>query len=288
MMSNQHTPDSRTDDYHRVADAIHYLVANQEDQPDLDAVAAVAGLSPHHFQRIFTRWAGVSPKKFLKHLTLSAAKSRLDASVSVMDAAFDAGLSGPGRLHDLFVTVDAVTPGEYKSRGAGMTFQYGFHATPFGECVVVANERGVAGFGFTSEIGQEAALSEQMAGWDNADWRQDQIETAGYAAAVFNEKSDPSARLSVLMRGTPFQVKIWEALLRIPSGTVTSYGDLAQRVGRPSAARAVGTACGSNRIGYLIPCHRVIRETGAVTGYRWGPDRKHAMLAWEAAKAAAA
>jgi|TARA_B100001540_G_scaffold305011_1_gene315399 AraC family transcriptional regulator of adaptative response/methylated-DNA-[protein]-cysteine methyltransferase len=273
------------DDFQRIAAAIHYLVDRQEDQPELEDVAAVVGLSPHHFQRVFTRWAGLSPKKFLKHITLDAAKNRLDASLSVMDAAFDVGLSGASRLHDLFVTVDAVTPGEYKSQGNGMVFKYGFHPSLFGEVIVVVSERGLAGLGFTTEIGRTQALAEQNNGWDRATWKHDQKVTNSYAEQVFSGAPNPTVPLSVLMRGTPFQIKVWEALLRIPSGKVISYGVLANRLGQPTAARAVGTACGANRVGFLIPCHRVIRETGAITGYRWGADRKHAMLAWEAAKA---
>ena len=273
------------DDFQRIAAAIHYLVDRQEDQPELEDVAAVVGLSPHHFQRVFTRWAGLSPKKFLKHITLDAAKNRLDASLSVMDAAFDVGLSGASRLHDLFVTVDAVTPGEYKSQGNGMVFKYGFHPSLFGEVIVVVSERGLAGLGFTTEIGRTQALAEQNNGWDRATWKHDQKVTNSYAEQVFFRAPNPTVPLSVLMRGTPFQIKVWEALLRIPSGKVISYGVLANRLGQPTAARAVGTACGANRVGFLIPCHRVIRETGAITGYRWGADRKHAMLAWEAAKA---
>ena len=272
-------------DFQRIAAAIHYLVDRQEDQPELEDVAAVVGLSPHHFQRVFTRWAGLSPKKFLKHITLDAAKNRLDASLSVMDAAFDVGLSGASRLHDLFVTVDAVTPGEYKSQGNGMVFKYGFHPSLFGEVIVVVSERGLAGLGFTTEIGRTQALAEQNNGWDRATWKHDQKVTNSYAEQVFSGAPNPTVPLSVLMRGTPFQIKVWEALLRIPSGKVISYGVLANRLGQPTAARAVGTACGANRVGFLIPCHRVIRETGAITGYRWGADRKHAMLAWEAAKA---
>ena len=273
------------DDFQRIAAAIHYLVDRQEDQPELEDVAAVVGLSPHHFQRVFTRWAGLSPKKFLKHITLDAAKNRLDASLSVMDAAFDVGLSGASRLHDLFVTVDAVTPGEYKSQGNGMVFKYGFHPSLFGEVIVVVSERGLAGLGFTTEMGRTRALAEQNNGWDRATWKHDQKVTNSYAEQVFSGAPNPTVPLSVLMRGTPFQIKVWEALLRIPSGKVISYGVLANRLGQPTAARAVGTACGANRVGFLIPCHRVIRETGAITGYRWGADRKHAMLAWEAAKA---
>jgi AraC family transcriptional regulator, regulatory protein of adaptative response / methylated-DNA-[protein]-cysteine methyltransferase len=279
------TKNKVNDDFQRIAAAIHYLVERREDQPELEDVAAVAGLSPHHFQRVFTRWAGLSPKKFLKHVTLDAAKNRLEASVSVMDAAFDVGLSGASRLHDLFVSVDAVTPGEYKSQGNGMVFKYGFHPSLFGEVIVVVSERGLAGLGFTAEMGRTQALAEQNNGWDRATWKHDQKATKSYVEQVFSGTPNPTPRLSVLMRGTPFQIKVWEALLRIPSGKVISYGDLANRLGRPTAARAVGTACGANRLGFLIPCHRVIRETGAITGYRWGTNRKHAMLAWEAAKA---
>lgn len=279
------TKNKVNDDFQRIAAAIHYLVDRQEDQPELEDVAAVVGLSPHHFQRVFTRWAGLSPKKFLKHITLDAAKNRLDASLSVMDAAFDVGLSGASRLHDLFVTVDAVTPGEYKSQGNGMVFKYGFHPSLFGEVIVVVSERGLAGFGFTTEKGRTQALAEQNNGWGRATWKHDQKVTNSYAEQVFSGAPNPTVPLSVLMRGTPFQIKVWEALLRIPSGKVISYGVLANRLGQPTAARAVGAACGANRVGFLIPCHRVIRETGAITGYRWGADRKHAMLAWEAAKA---
>lgn len=280
-----YTKNKVNDDFQRIAAAIHYLVERQEDQPELEDVAAVAGLSPHHFQRVFTRWAGLSPKKFLKHITLDAAKNRLDASLSVMDAAFDVGLSGASRLHDLFVTVDAVTPGEYKSQGNGMVFKYGFHPSLFGEVIVVVSERGLAGLGFTAEMGRTQALAEQNNGWDRATWKHDQKATKSYVEQVFSGAPNPTVPLSVLMRGTPFQIKVWEALLRIPSGKVISYGVLANRLGQPTAARAVGTACGANRVGFLIPCHRVIRETGAITGYRWGANRKHAMLAWEAAKA---
>ena len=280
-----YTKNKVNDEFQRIAAAIHYLVERQEDQPELDDVAVVAGLSPHHFQRVFTRWAGLSPKKFLKHITLDAAKNRLDASLSVMDAAFDVSLSGASRLHDLFVTVDAVTPGEYKSQGNGMVFKYGFHPSRFGEVIVVVSERGLAGLGFTTEMGRTQALAEQNNGWDRATWKHDQKVTKSYVEQVFSGAPNPTVPLSVLMRGTPFQIKVWEALLRIPSGKVISYGVLANRLGQPTAARAVGTACGANRVGFLIPCHRVIRETGAITGYRWGADRKHAMLAWEAAKA---
>ena len=275
-------------DYQRIAEAIRFVTERREDQPELADVAGAVGLSPPHLQRLFTRWAGVSPKKFLKYLTLADAKARLDASASVLDAALDAGLSGPGRLHDLFVSVDAVTPGEYKARGAGMTFTYGFHPSPFGECLAVTSRRGLTGLAFVTDEGRDAVLEDQQTGWDAATWRPDQKATAGAAEAAFAEAPAGGEGLSLLMRGTPFQIKVWEALMRIPAGALTTYGNLAQHLDHPGAARAVGTACGANRLGYLIPCHRVIRDTGAITGYRWGPDRKRAMLAWEAAKAEAA
>ena len=282
---NEDTQKTVNDDFQWIATAIHCLVERQEDQPALDEIAAFTGLSPHHLQRVFARWAGLNPKKFLKHVTLAAAKARLTASANIMDAAFDIGLSGSSRLHDLFVTVDLVTSDEYKDRGNEMVFKYGFHPSLFGEVIVVVNKCGLAGLGFTPEIGRPQALAEQKNGWELATWKHDQKSTLGYVERIFASASDANAPLSVLMRGTPFQIKVWEALLRIPSGRLISYGDLAVRIGQPTSARAVGTACGANRLGFLIPCHRVIRETGAVTGYRWGANRKHAMLAWEAAKA---
>jgi len=285
MMNNHITLASANKDYDRIADAIRFVVDHREDQPELADVARAAHLSPHHLQRLFTRWAGVSPKKFLKFLTLADAKARLDASASVLDAALDAGLSGPSRLHDLFVTVDAVTPGEYKSRGDGMTFHYGFHPSPFGECLIVVSARGLTGLAFVTEDGRDALLCEQQVGWENATWLEDHTATAAHASRAFATSAVELEPL--LLRGTPFQIKVWEALLRLPLGTVTTYGNLAAHVASRQSARAVGTACGANRLGFLIPCHRVIRETGAITGYRWGPERKHAILGWEAARAEA-
>ncbi|MBT3911262.1 MAG: methylated-DNA--[protein]-cysteine S-methyltransferase [Rhodospirillaceae bacterium] len=286
MMNTQTNAATRHKDYARIAEAIEFVVNQREDQPELADVADAVNLSPHHLQRLFTRWAGVSPKKFLKFLTLADAKARLDASASVLDAAFDAGLSGPGRLHDLFVTWDAVTPGEYKSRGDGMIFRYGFHPSPFGECLIVLGDRGITGVAFVTDAGAESILSHQQRGWERANWRADQTATKPFAAQVFLVNGTADQPFSVMMRGTPFQTKVWEALLKIPSGAVTTYGQLAARIDAPRAARAVGTACGANRVGFLIPCHRVIRDSGAITGYRWGPERKRAMLAWEAAQEA--
>lgn len=268
--------------YDRIAKAICFITENQSEQPDLDTVAAHIGMSPHHFQRTFSDWAGVSPKKFLKTITLQDAKARLVASESVLDASFGAGLSGPGRLHDLFVTTDAVTPGEYKARGEGMTFTYGIHVSPFGTCLVVANDRGLTGLSFIDEDENEA-IDYQRQHWENAEWIRDEAVTAPYASQIFQSDQRASDQsLKVLLRGSPFRIKIWEALLRLPSGTVTSYGNLADRIGRPGAARAVAGAIANNLIGVVIPCHRVIRESGALAGYRWGETRKAAILGIEA------
>lgn len=266
--------------YERIARAIGYIAANRTEQPELEDIARHVGMSPHHLQRTFSDWAGISPKKFLKALTLEDAKSRLRASVSVLDTAFDAGLSGPGRLHDLFVSIDAVTPGEFKSRGDGMTFRYGFHPSPFGECLIVASERGLTGISFIV-AGRDDALAEQKSGWEHATWTHDDVFTAGFAERAFTA-GKPETELHLLMRGSPFRVKVWEGLLRIPEGGVMSYGDLAERIGRPGAARAVAGAVAGNLIGYVIPCHRVIRDNGMITGYRWTPARKAAMLGLEA------
>lgn len=268
--------------YGQIAEAIEFITENQADQPDLDTVAAHIGMSPHHFQRTFSDWAGVSPKKFLKAITLQDAKERLRESESVLDASFGAGLSGPGRLHDLFVTTDAVTPGEYKSRGEGMVFTYGIHPSPFGPCLIVINERGLTGLSFVDGTEQDA-IDYQKEHWEKATWIRDETITEPFIQHVF--QSNPEGRgedLKVLLRGSPFRIKIWEALLRLPSGTVTSYGDLAERLDRPGAARAVAGAIANNRIGLVIPCHRVIRECGALAGYRWGETRKAAILGLEA------
>lgn len=268
--------------YGRIAEAIEFIAENQAEQPDLDTVAAHIGMSPHHFQRTFSDWAGVSPKKFLKAITLQDAKERLRESESVLDASFGTGLSGPGRLHDLFVTTDAVTPGEYKSRGAGMTFTYGIHPSPFGPCLIVLNARGLTGLSFVDSTEQDA-IDYQKEHWEKATWVRDETITEPFIQQVFQANTKGQTKnLKVLLRGSPFRIKIWEALLRLPSGTVTSYGDLAERLDRPGAARAVAGAIANNRIGLVIPCHRVIRESGALAGYRWGETRKAAILGLEA------
>jgi len=278
-----------TNDYDRIEDAIRFLADHRADQPELRDVASHVGLSEFHFQRLFTHWAGISPKKFLQHITLMDAKQRLKASVSVLDASFDVGLSGPGRLHDLFINLHAVSPGEYKTHGEGMVFRYGFHPSPFGECLAVMSDRGLTGLSFVVDGDRGAAVDDQRIGWEKAEWVEEREAGAKAVADTFRAfcgTPADAAPLSVLMRGTPYQVRVWEALMRIPSGCVTTYGEMADRMGcGRQAARAFGGACASNRIGILIPCHRVIRDTGAITGYRWGPEKKLAILTLEAALA---
>lgn len=268
-------------DHARIARAIEYLATHFEDQPSLDAVAHEIGLSSYHFQRLFTRMVGVSPKKFVQHLTLNRAKESLAGSASVLDAAYDAGLSGPGRLHDLFVAHEAMTPGEWKARGAGLDLIYGWHPSPFGDCLIAATPRGVCGLAFALEDGREATIADLFTSIGEANSREDPAATRPYAERAF----DGGGEVPVVLRGTPFQLKVWEALLRIPSGAVMSYDGLARAIGRPGAARAVAGAVARNPVSWLVPCHRVLRGTGAITGYRWGPVKKRAMLALEAAGA---
>ena len=267
--------------YRRIEQAIHWLTDHYQEQPSLTRLAEEVGLSEFHFQRLFSEWAGVSPKKFLQYLTLTHAKERLAACDSVLDAAYDAGLSGPARLHDLFVAHEAVTPGEWKAMGEGLTLRYGWHDSPFGDCLIVATERGVCGLGFALPEGRGATEEDLLSCWDQARVVADATATAPHARRAFGE--DAAGTLRLVLRGTPFQLKVWEALLRIPPGAVVSYEGLAAHLGRPGSARAVAGAVALNPVSWLVPCHRVIRGTGMITGYRWGPSRKRAMLAWEAA-----
>lgn len=278
-----------TQTYKAVGKALAWLVEHREEQPDLTGLASAMGVSPHHLQRLFTRWVGISPKKFLQFLTLDAAKKRLVHSVSVLDATLDAGLSGPGRLHDLFVTFEAMTPGEYKARGKGLEIHYGVHDTPFGDCLIAETDRGVCGIGFVDVVGLRAGLDDFRGRWPAANFTKDTARTAITAARIFPAEQSSTqgdgSPLRLLVRGTPFQIKVWEALLAIPPGCLTTYSALAKSIGKhPGAARAVGQAVGANPISWLIPCHRVIRESGALSGYHWGLPRKLGMMGWEAAK----
>jgi len=271
-------------DYQTVEKAITYLEDHVEEQPNLKDVAESVHLSEYHFQRLFSRWVGISPKRFLQYLTKERAKEMLGGSVSVLEAAYAAGLSSPGRLHDLFVNCEAVTPGDYKSQGEDLEIAYGFHASPFGECLLALTGRGICDLIFVSEGNREEALKALKKRWARAALHEDPQRTGPVVAQVFDRLTGGEAKpLSLHLRGTNFQIKVWEALLNIPSGTVVSYEDIAVSIGMPSAARAVSNAVARNPIPVIIPCHRVIRKAGAYGGYRWGTARKKALLGWEAA-----
>lgn len=271
-------------DYERIARAIGFLRRHTSAQPDLAAVARHVHLSEHHFQRLFTRWAGVSPKRFLQHLTIEHAKARLAASRNTLELAGDIGLSGPGRLHELFVTIEAMSPGEYRSGGAGQRIGYGIVDSPFGPCLIASTARGICTLRFLEKNGEDGASTLEQ------DWPQARIElnektATALAQRIFGPLRSPDRPLALLVKGTNFQVQVWRALLNIPFGTLSTYGGLARTIGRPSASRAVGAAVGANPVAWLVPCHRVIRESGELGGYRWGVERKAAMLGWEAAHA---
>ena len=270
-------------DADRMAHAIRYLEEHYPRQPSLADVAAVVGLSPHHFQRLFRRWVGVSPKRFMQHLTLEHTQVALREGRSVLAASLDAGLSGPGRLHDLFVTFEAMTPGEFKTSGHGLEVTYGSVPCPFGHAVIAETDRGICGLAFTGPDNHGRALESLRSQWPRAEVRRDQDRAAATAAKVFAAHRSPE-RLLLDLRGTNFQIKVWEALLRIPPGALVAYGDVAAAIGQPTAHRAVASAVARNPVSFLIPCHRVIRRSGALGEYRWGADRKRAIVAWEAAR----
>lgn len=267
--------------YQTVAAAIRWLAEHQQAQPDLQSLADAVGVSPHHLQRTFTQWAGVSPKQFLKHLTRSAALERLALGRTVLDTSLEIGLSGPGRLHDLLISTEAVTPGQARSGGGGVTFCHGSGDSPFGPATVVWNDRGLGFLGFDGAGGQPTCLDAARRQWPAAKFLPDAHRAHSWLSAIFEDQRSRPLRLWV--QGTPFRLKVWEALLRIPPGALTTYGDLARHLGNPGAARAVGTAVGANPLAWLIPCHRVIREAGEIGNYRWGATTKRAMVAWEAA-----
>ncbi len=270
--------DART--HRRIQRVLRWLSEHYLEQPSLEETASIIGLGPHHFQRLFTRYVGVSPKKYIQFLTLEHAKRSLANSASVLDAAFDAGLSGPGRLHDLFVTHEALTPGEWKSQADGLDLRYGWHDSPFGDCLIVASERGVCGLAFGVWQDRTRAFENLARSFGGARLTWDTPATAEHADKAFGGNGD----IHLLLRATPFQLKVWEALLRIPMGATTSYTDLAARIGKPTAARAVASALAANPVSWIIPCHRVLRSDGTITGYRWSPEQKRTLLAWEAAQ----
>jgi len=274
-------------DYNRVGEAIRFIDAHVEAQPSLAEVANHLGLSPFHFQRLFHRWAGLTPKDFLQFLTLVRAKRHLAASTSLLETSFQVGLSGPGRLHDLFLSVEAMTPGEFKRGGEGLEIAWAVHPTPFGEALFACTARGLCGLSFIEE--NSSPLEELRLRWPAARLREASQLTAPVAAEVDRRMRGLTQRpLHLVLKGTPFQIQVWSALLRIREGETASYSRIAALAGSPSAVRAVGTALGANPIGYLIPCHRVIRNTGAIGDYRWGEQRKTMLLAVEAARRAGA
>lgn len=270
-------------DYERVAAAIRYIDDHVTAQPGVEEIAAAANVSVAHCRRLFRRWAGVSPKRFLEYLTVGYARQALDASANVLDAALHAGLSGPSRLHDHFVKIEAVTPGQYCSGGEGLEICYGVHQSPFGLMFLALTGRGICGLAFCEPTGVQQEVERLSARWPEALLHHDDKAIAEVANQVTH---NPHQRqLTLLVKGTNFQLRIWEALLRIPQGRVCSYGQLASLAGVPGSARATGSAVGANQVAWLIPCHRVIRSTGGWGDYRWGRERKQAMLGWEAARA---
>lgn len=283
-MTNVLSFDENDANWRRMGRAIHFLSARYLSQPSLEDAAAAVSLSPFHFQRLFTRYVGVSPKNFVGHLTLGHAKADLSRGKSLLDTALDAGLSGPSRLHDLCLKIEAMTPGEYAKGGAGVDIDYGFYPCPFGIALVMATRKGVCGLSFGDEGEEKKIFADMRARWPKANYRQAPERTAEIARQVFDAKSD-GGDLPLHLLGTPFQVKVWEALLAIPEGRVSTYRAIAGQVGNVSASRAVGTAVGRNPIALLIPCHRVLGSDGALHGYHWGLERKRAMLAVEAARA---
>jgi AraC family transcriptional regulator of adaptative response/methylated-DNA-[protein]-cysteine methyltransferase len=271
--------------YQRVEQAIRFLERNVQRQPGLSEIAEVVSLSEYHFQRLFTRWVGISPKRFLQFLTKESAKRLLERSENILSVAYDVGLSGPGRLHDLFVACEAVTPGEYKNRGERLEIHYGFNATPFGECLLAVTGRGICHLAFVESGDRLSVLDGLRQSWQAARLVQDPQATLPLIGRIF-QRADPGLPpLMLYLNGTNFQLKVWEALLRIPPGSVTTYEKLAVSIGLPKAARAVGNAVGSNPIPVLIPCHRVIRKAGDFGKYRYGSARKKALLGWEMVKA---
>jgi AraC family transcriptional regulator of adaptative response/methylated-DNA-[protein]-cysteine methyltransferase len=268
------------EDYARIEQAIQFLEQNYRRQPELKEIAGHVGLSEYHFQRLFTRWAGISPKRFLQFLTVEHAKQLLAEQHNLLDVTYEAGLSSPGRLHDLFVTCEAITPGQFKKQGQGVIISYGFHPSPFGACLLATTSRGICGLSFVSAH-HEAALQELERLWPEANLAEDPAQTRPLARQIFAPVQNGAA-LPVLLKGTNFQLKVWQALLKIPPGGMATYDEIATSIGRPGAARAVGNAVARNPVGFLIPCHRVIRKTGVSGQYQWGSARKKAILGWEA------
>ncbi len=275
-------------DYDIVRRAIGYISEHWRAQPETEAIARAAGVSATELHHLFRRWAGLTPKAFLQALTLDHARRLLRDSASVLDASYEVGLSGPGRLHDLFVTHEAMSPGEWKSGGEGLTIAYGFHPSPFGTALVMVTDRGLAGLAFADAGEEKAALADMRSRWPRAAYGEDSARTAPIAQRIFDSKLWRKDRpLRVVLIGTDFEVRVWETLLQIPMGRATTYSDIAAKLEKPKASRAVGAAVGKNPLSFVVPCHRVLGKSGDITGYHWGLTRKRAMLGWEAGRAAA-
>jgi AraC family transcriptional regulator of adaptative response/methylated-DNA-[protein]-cysteine methyltransferase len=270
-------------DYEVIRRVIEMVSVDYRSQPSLETIAQEVAMEPTKLQKLFTRWAGLSPKAFLQAVTIDHAKRLLaDEGLPLLDASFEVGLSGPSRLHDLFVTHEAMSPGDFKSGGQTLTIQYGFHTCPFGLALIMVTQRGMAGLAFCDHGEEQNALDDMMGRWKKANYVQDLTATAPYADQIFLAKTwsqDNPIRLVLI--GTDFQVQVWQALLDIPIGTATTYSNIAQQIGRPKASRAVGAAVGANPISFVVPCHRALGKSGALTGYHWGITRKRAMLGWE-------
>ena len=277
----------QSDDYRRIEKAIRFIAHNYRTQPSLDQIAASANLSRYHFDRLFKRWAGISPIQFVQFLTLDYTKHQLAESRSLLDTSLAAGLSGPSRLHDLFVTFEAMTPGEFKKQGRGLQIEYGFCDSPFGECLLATTSRGICSFGFIAAGGHAEAVDNLFQTWPESQFSENPAGLCPLVADMFPAVPNETRRpFNLLLKGTNFQVNVWKALLRIPEGRVVSYQDIAWLIGRPKSFRAVANAVAINPVAYLIPCHRVIAQTGKINQYRWGSSRKKAILGWEAARRA--
>lgn len=275
-------------DYETVRRVIEKISLDFRDQPSLDELAAEVGETPVGLQKLFTRWAGLSPKAFLQAVTLNHARRLLDEGLPLLEASMEVGMSGPGRLHDLFVTHEAMSPGDYKTRGAGLTIRYGWHLSPFGVALVMVTERGLAGLSFNDAGGEREAFADMSRRWPNAAYVEDMGATAPYAARIFDparwREEEP---LRVVLIGTDFQVRVWQALLKIPMHKAKTYSAIAGEIGAPRASRAVGAAIGANPVSFVVPCHRALGKSGALTGYHWGLTRKRAILGWEAGQVGA-
>jgi AraC family transcriptional regulator of adaptative response/methylated-DNA-[protein]-cysteine methyltransferase len=278
-------PDEPHSDYERVRRIIAFISERWREQPSLEAIADHVGLSTTHVHHLFRRWAGLSPKAFLQAITLDNAKALLSDSASVLDATYELGLSGPARLHDLFVTHEAMTPGDYKAGGQGLTMRFGFHPSPFGEALLIVTDRGLAGLGFVDDGDRAAALADMTRRWPKAEYVEEPAATAPVARRIFSPSQWQAEQpLRVVLIGTDFEVRVWQTLLRIPRDRATTYSDIARHIGKPAACRAVGAAVGKNPVSFVVPCHRVLGRSGALTGYHWGLTRKQAILGWEAGR----